>query len=136
MALSSPFNSQSFLKAKNKKSRFIRKSSSRWFSGCRLANFYSKSYRNVWSIKKEQTWPNRCQNRDFSFKQWPKRRLLYPRLYPSGGFSFFGQSDLVLTAPNFFENHHKLERVDKDLFAMSVCTVDGQRFHLGLVSMS
>ena len=37
---------------------------------------------------------------------------------------------------HFFENQYKLERVDKDLFAMSVCTVDGQRFHLDLVSIS
>ena len=41
---------------------------------------------------------------------------------------------LSLTEQFFFENYGQLERVNKDLFAMSVCTVDGQRFHLGLVS--
>ena len=124
----------SFVEAKIKKSRFIRASSSRWFGSCRLANFYKKSYRNVWSSKKEQNWSKRLQDRCFSFQQWLQGRMFYSGLYSSGLFSscFFYSS--YPWWEFFFENLDQLERVNKDLFAMSVCTVDGQRFHLGSVS--
>ena len=63
-----------------------------------------------------------------------KEECFIPDYIPQDCFQVASFIQAILDGNFFFENLDQLERVNKDLFAMSVCTVDGQRFHLGSVS--